>query len=176
MEKGTLVHLKREDTDGRIVSVTDNKVRVESTDGFDYIVDADDLVVKDGNLFRQMIAVSESVTRASLESKWASCENRKRSVGRKPVTVDLHAGVLINDKRGLSNHDIHRLQLQAISDQLDGMAGRHGMKIMFLHGKGDGILRKELRDEVGRRGRHYCCCDAPVENAGFQGGTVVCYV
>ena len=48
----------------------------------------------------------------------------------------------------------------------------HGRRIVFIHGKGDGILRRELIAELNKR-PGMTWQDAPVEKYGFQGAVRV---
>ena len=88
------------------------------------------------------------------------------------VEVDLHAGALFDTVEGLSNADILRRQLREVRDVMEKNKRNKGKKIVFIHGKGDGVLRSEVLKELKR---HYPSCrtqDASFQEYGF-GATLV---
>lgn len=63
-----------------------------------------------------------------------------------PLEVDLHADELLGTTAGMSGADI----LQYQKDYARGVMRRYygkvkGAEVVFIHGKGDGVLKKELR-------------------------------
>lgn len=49
---------------------------------------------------------------------------------------------------------------------------RHGQKIVFIHGKGEGVLRKAVLDELKRKYKNCEAQDASFREYGF-GATLV---
>lgn len=86
--------------------------------------------------------------------------------------VDLHIDQLLDDKRGLSNADMLKHQLDTFRAEM-GKAIETGLRrIVFIHGVGDGVLKKELRKELSRRYPKYPFQDASFREYGF-GATLV---
>ena len=102
---------------------------------------------------------------------------------RKPVTrhaekpgiveVDLHASALLDTTAGLSNSDILNYQLDKVRETLDQYAlSQSGRKIVFIHGKGEGVLRNALLKEIRDKYKNCTCQDASFREYGF-GATMV---
>ena len=101
---------------------------------------------------------------------------------RKPVTrhaekpgiieVDLHASALLDTTAGLSNSDILNYQLGKVRETLDQYRHARGRKIVFIHGKGEGVLRNALLKEIRDKYKNCTCQDASFREYGF-GATMV---
>lgn len=80
-----------------------------------------------------------------------------------PMVVDLHASELLDNTRGLSAADILNYQIDTFRKVMDENLRYTGKKIVFIHGKGEGVLRQALMKELARR---YRSCD--VQDASFR--------
>ena len=88
------------------------------------------------------------------------------------VEIDLHIGELLDDTCGMSNSEILNYQLDKFREVMEQYKKRREQRIVFIHGKGDGVLRKALLDELKRK---YPDCrhqDASFQEYGF-GATMV---
>lgn len=100
--------------------------------------------------------------------------HRKTGGRRDPETIeiDLHAGQLLETTAGMSNGDILNYQLDKFREAMSAHLNRKGTRLIFIHGKGDGVLRaailKELRNQYGRCSWQ----DASFKDYGF-GATLV---
>ena len=88
------------------------------------------------------------------------------------VEVDLHADVLLDSTRGLTNVDILTVQIKAFHDTMRQYAKDKGRRIVFIHGKGEGVLRATLLKELKNHYRHCTHQDASFREYGF-GATMV---
>ena len=88
------------------------------------------------------------------------------------VEIDLHIQELIDDIRGLTNADMLKLQLDAFRKEMELAISKEVRKIVFIHGVGDGVLKNELRRELGRKYGKYPFQDASFREYGF-GATLV---
>jgi dsDNA-specific endonuclease/ATPase MutS2 len=95
---------------------------------------------------------------------------------RKPqeeiIEIDLHIGRLLDNTNGLSPADILNYQLDKFRETLARYSGRKGQKIIFIHGKGEGVLRSSIEKELKSRYKHYSYQDASFREYGF-GATMV---
>ncbi len=87
----------------------------------------------------------------------------KKDKGKDIVEVDLHIHELLDSTQGMEAKDILEYQLKVFHDTMEQYKGKKGQKLVFIHGKGDGVLRRRLLDEL----RHsYKACQA--QDASFQ--------
>lgn len=89
--------------------------------------------------------------------------SRRAQKNDEPLEIDLHAEKLLDDTRGLSNADILNYQIDTFRKVMDENIRNSGRRIVFIHGKGDGVLRKALLKELNYR---YPSCH--VQDASFS--------
>lgn len=90
-----------------------------------------------------------------------------------PHEVDLHLEALRPDNtEELSNTAILRLQLDAFEDALSRALATNMHEIVFIHGMGNGVLRKEIHRQLSRNKDIKFFEDARKEKFGF-GATLV---
>lgn len=83
------------------------------------------------------------------------------------LVVDLHADVLLETTAGMSPSDILNHQLDVFRRTLKEHEKQRGMKIVFIHGKGEGVLRKALVNELQYRYKSYSYQDASFQEYGY---------
>ncbi len=88
------------------------------------------------------------------------------------IEVDLHAHELLDTTAGLSNSEILNFQLDKVREVLNQYRNAKGRKIVFIHGKGEGVLRNALLKEVRDKYKNCTCQDASFREYGF-GATMV---
>ena len=96
----------------------------------------------------------------------------KRGSSNGIIEIDLHINELLDDAHGMSNSEILNYQLDKFREVMEKYKSKREQKIVFIHGKGDGVLRKALLDELKRK---YSTCryqDASFQEYGF-GATLV---
>lgn len=79
------------------------------------------------------------------------------------VEIDLHINELLDDTRGMSNGEMLNYQLDKFREVMEQYKTKREQRIVFIHGKGDGVLRKALLGELKRK---YPACKA--QDASFQ--------
>lgn len=93
---------------------------------------------------------------------------RKREPKKdEPLVVDLHIGELLDNTRGLSNSDILNLQIDTFRKVMDENLRNGGKKIIFIHGKGEGVLRQALMKELNYRYKGHDVQDASFREYGY---------
>jgi phage pi2 protein 07 len=126
---------------------------------------------------RQML-ISASDIQEALNSK-KDDQTSVKQVFRKPekenktTEIDLHINQLIDTASGMSNAEILEYQISKFHEVMKANKGRKGQKIVFIHGKGEGVLRtaieKELKTTYKNRSRFQ---DASFREYGY-GATMV---
>lgn len=132
-------------------------------------------VVRDDEPVRGIFADAGKIREALLE-KDVPAPSRKTPAAKPrkndTVEVDLHAHALFDSTEGLPSSDILSRQLAEVRDVMEKYKRNKGQRIVFIHGKGDGVLRSAVLKELKR---HYPSCrtqDASFQEYGF-GATLV---
>lgn len=89
--------------------------------------------------------------------------SKKAQKNTDPLVVDLHINELIDNTAGLSNADMLNYQIDKFREIMDANMRHGGRKIVFIHGKGEGVLRQALLKELKYR---YSSCS--VQDASFR--------
>lgn len=99
----------------------------------------------------------------------ASPSSQGDSAGRGPSTlvVDLHVDALLDDTTGMTPTDILNHQLDVFRRTLKNYEKKRGTRIIFIHGKGEGVLRKALLNELQYRYKQYTWQDASFQEYGY---------
>lgn len=89
------------------------------------------------------------------------------------VEIDLHASELLETTAGMQARDILEYQLSVFRRTMDEHIREKGRKIVFIHGKGDGVLRAAILKELRAAYKSCTWQDASFREYGF-GATMVC--
>lgn len=68
-----------------------------------------------------------------------------------PLVIDLHIDELLDSTAGMSSVDILRYQLDKFNEVMQSSLPHKGRKVIFIHGKGEGVLRNKLIGELRYR-------------------------
>ncbi len=90
---------------------------------------------------------------------------RKADDGK--IEVDLHIHELVDTTRGLSAADMLNLQVDEFRRVMDANLGNHGLRLIFIHGKGEGVLRNALMKELKHRYKGHDVQDASFAEYGY---------
>lgn len=143
-------------------------------------------VVRGGRPYLPMV-VDEKAIAASIREKVAATQPKKAAPQRPqpapsapgtskphqdpakmpPLEVDLHIHALLDTTAGMDASDMLNYQLSVFHKTMREHQQELGRRIVFIHGKGEGVLRKALLDELRR---FYPACawqDASFQQYGF---------
>lgn len=134
-------------------------------------------VVKNDFSSKQVYVSAEELQDALMQKKTVESSSKPQTIVKRGgkneiIEVDLHIGELLDDTRGMSNSEILGYQLDKFREVMEQYKNKREQRIVFIHGKGDGVLRKALLDEMKRK---YPACktqDASFQEYGF-GATMV---
>jgi len=90
-----------------------------------------------------------------------------------PLEEDLHIDALLDNTAGMSPADMLEHQVSTFRKVLEEHRGQHGMRMVFIHGKGDGVLRSALQKELSRQRSLYVWQDASFQRYGFGAMLVI---
>ena len=96
----------------------------------------------------------------------------KRTVSPDLVEIDLHIHELLEDTRGLANHEMLEIQMGRFRNELETAIANGTRRIVFIHGIGNGTLKQELRKELTTKYKKYYFQDASFKEYGY-GATMV---
>lgn len=134
-------------------------------------------VVKNDLPAKQVYVSAEDLQDALMKKKTVEHPSAPRTIVKRGgkneiIEVDLHIGELLDDTHGMSNREMLNYQLEKFREVMEQYKNKREQRIVFIHGKGDGVLRKALLDEMKRK---YSACktqDASFQEYGF-GATMV---
>lgn len=135
-----------------------------------------DVVVNDRPA-RTIFADADSLRDALLQKR-AADQRRMPSPARKEkpkpqiIEVDLHINQLLDNTNGLSNKDMLDYQLREFNRVMRENEKYKGQKIVFIHGKGEGVLRAEIIKQLKHCYKQCTYQDASFREYGF-GATLV---
>ncbi len=130
-------------------------------------------IVKNDIPQRAMTFDSASLEDAMRQKRHEDLRPKRQPVKRhdskkdEPLVVDLHAEELLDTTRGLSNADILNYQIDTFRKIMDENLRNFGKKIIFIHGKGEGVLRHALMKELNYRYKGQDVQDASFREYGY---------
>ena len=131
---------------GTIVNIDGELIGVQDDDGMIYDYKADQLVLIEKEQY-QLTKYSD-IDHPLLKDKMnLSIRKRQNFIKEKKITVlevDLHINQLVKSTKGMDNYDMLSLQIAVAKKKLDFAVSKRISKIIFIHGVGEGILKKEL--------------------------------
>lgn len=133
-------------------------------------------IVKNDIPTKQVYVSAEDIQIALLKKKEEKPKSQpivgKPRSGNSIIEIDLHIDSLLDDTTGMENSDILNYQLDKFREVMEMYKQKREQKIVFVHGKGEGVLRKALIDELKRKYPSAKYQDASFQEYGF-GATMV---
>ncbi len=124
---------------------------------------------------RNLTIEPEILAEAMLEKKQADrprIQPAKKKENSSVLEIDLHIDELVDTTAGLEASDIFDYQLTKFREVMDEYKSKRGQKIVFIHGKGEGVLKKSILDELKNKYKNTYIQDASFREYGF-GATMV---
>jgi len=88
------------------------------------------------------------------------------------IEVDLHIHQLLDFTTGMNNTELIAVQLEKFRQTMATHKNNKGQKIVFIHGKGEGVLRNAILSELKSKYKNCFVQDASFKEYGF-GATMV---
>ena len=127
-------------------------------------------IIENGKAARPLVIDTKQLKEEMYASKDSSQPERRQSLAVEKdgvIVVDLHADALLDTTDGLSATDILNYQLDAFRKVMKEYEKKKGTKIVFIHGKGEGVLRKALVNELQYRYKHFTYQDASFQEYSY---------
>lgn len=128
--------------------------------------------VPEKELLISVAEIQEAIQLKVIEDRRAPQTLVKKKSDNAIVEVDLHITELLDNTTGLSNADMLTYQLDKFHEVMGKYESKKGQKIVFIHGKGDGVLRKAIEKELKTRYKQHYFQDASFREYGF-GATMI---
>ncbi len=109
------------------------------------------------------------------KSKWNPSKEShfKKDKNEVVFEVDLHINELVDTIRNLDNYDMLNLQLNTAKRKLEYAIQQRFSKVVFIHGVGEGVLKKELQYLLNKYPVYYY--DASYQKYGLGATEVYIY-
>jgi len=147
---GDLVEVLDDTIRGTIISIKDASITIESTDGFPITYEANELIQVSEGIQVSNYDIAKIKKEKELPKKRTANTIKIKDRNAPKMEVDLHIHQLTKSSKGMSNHEMLTLQLDAAKGQLEFAIRKRIQKVVFIHGVGEGILKEELQYLFGR--------------------------
>jgi len=134
-------------------------------------------VVVNDSATREMLISASDLQEAMTQKAKADFPHRQPAPVKKEksapiLEIDLHIDQLLDSTKGLSNNEIINIQLDTFRKTMEENKTNKGQKIVFIHGKGEGVLRNAILSELKAKYKDFPVQDASFREYGF-GATMV---
>lgn len=146
LKVGDLVSIIDENSRARVSAILPRgRVVLEDLDGFELEYLESELIrIEEDHDHLYEKSVEKTGYNKDHISKKKNPVKHKRDV----VEVDLHIEELVDDHRGWSNAEILLFQLEKFEKVLSAAFQTRKRKMIVIHGRGDGVLRFEIRKKL----------------------------
>jgi len=144
---GDQVAVIDDDLNGKIIHINENMITIKTSDGFELTFNDYELVKKPNNQ-----ALLYKITRENLNefNQKSLIDSNKSNLIKKQkhinivIEIDLHIHQLVNSIKGLDKYDMLTIQINAAKRKLEYAIQKKIQRVIFIHGVGEGVLKKEL--------------------------------
>ena len=163
--------------------ISDFLVLVEDEDGFDRQCSIKELVASsveqsyglNSNAFNNQRATKITAEqKEQADKKLQKKFNHISTYGNKNSTiVDLHIDKLYDAYEQLTSFQILSIQMNRFKRELDSAIKKKTKKLIVIHGKGKGVLKEEISNELKENFPELSFNDASFQEFGFEGATEI---
>lgn len=126
-------------------------------------------IVENDDVARSLVVDADAIKKQmyAKEEPQKKPQPQKRKGDEGVVVVDLHADELLETTAGMSNVDILNYQLDVFRKTIEENKKRKGQRLIFIHGKGEGVLRQAIIKELHYRYKTFLYQDASFREYGY---------
>ena len=125
---------------------------------------------------REMLITSEDIQQAIREKEAPTRRPRIQKIVKKDkediLEIDLHINELLDTTSGMSNKEMLDYQMNKFNEVMNENKNKKNRKIVFIHGKGDGVLKNEIIKTIRKDYKKTDTQDASFQEYGY-GATMV---
>lgn len=125
---------------------------------------------------KEMLISQADIQKAIQEKEAPKKGERIKPISKKDknpiIEIDLHINQLLDSTAGMTNAEMLEYQIGKFNELMQDNIKRKGQKIVFIHGKGDGVLKSALIKELRNKYKRCYVQDASFQEYGF-GATMV---
>jgi DNA-nicking Smr family endonuclease len=125
---------------------------------------------------RELLVSAGDIEQAMKEKQQTDRRPRIQRIEKKEknpiIEVDLHINQLLDTTTGMSNEAILEYQLSKFHEVMNENLNKKNQKIVFIHGKGNGVLKSAIVKELKNKYKKCYFQDASFREYGF-GATMV---
>lgn len=127
---------------------------------------------------REMLVTTEDIQQSIREKDAPKRRPRIQKLTKKKkekddiLEIDLHINQLLDTTAGMSNKEMLDFQMSKFHEVMNENRKNKNQKIVFIHGKGDGILKNELNKTLRNQYKKAIFQDASFQEYGY-GATMV---
>ncbi len=130
-------------------------------------------IVRDDRPVRQVYVEADDLKEALLQKKKEDSRPRhtpqpaRKQKADNTVEVDLHIHELLDNTNGMTSGDMLNYQLDVFRKTMDEYRGKKNQRLVFIHGKGEGVLRNALLKVLKNKFGSCLSQDASFREYGF---------
>ncbi len=169
-----------EDTrEGIVIEVLPFGVYLIEIDGFDWEFKEKELVLtgKQGDYKINDSEVSAKVNSDKVAQQDVQLKRKFKHLRKygeqEAFIIDLHIQELIDSYKGMNNSQIIQVQLSHFKSKLNEAINKKTKKLIVIHGKGKGVLKAEIVNELNEYYPEFQYHDASFHEFGYNGATEI---
>ncbi len=137
-KKGDQIAVLDEDVKGIVVSINNELIQIKDEHGFLHFYQEYEIVKRPNSLLENIKVKNKD--KIGHQSKKTIKKPKKET----ELEVDLHIHQITQSNRFMSNADMLQKQISTAKTKLNYAIKNNIKKIIFIHGKGQGVLKAEL--------------------------------
>ena len=134
-------------------------------------------IMRDDNPEREIMVQAGDLERTLREKQKETKRPARQRIQRKEknpiIEVDLHINELLDTTAGMDNAAILEYQLNKFHETMKSSLKFKNRKIVFIHGKGDGVLKASLINELKKKYPKCQYQDASFQEYGYSATMVI---